>query len=287
MPFKLMSEHRKGTAMILFAALLWSSGGLFIKLIQLNAFQIAGIRSIFAAATFIVIFRKEVFYYSWFTLLNGVFYAGILILFVMATKETTAANAIFLQYTAPIYVLLLEPLLLKTKLRLMNVLTIFFCFLGMTLFFVGKLSPGNFHGNLIAIASGVAFAGFLLGMKKNEPKFQVASIFWGNLLIVLICSFSLFDHMRLTAGDLSMTAFLGVFQIGIAYAACTYGLKRVEAIEASLISMLEPVLNPVWVFIGYGESPSFFAIIGGIIIMAAIGVRTVIVERAKASIQRI
>lgn len=282
MPFQLTSEHRKGTAMILLAALLWSSGGLFIKLIQLTPFQIAGLRSIFAAITFVIIFRKEVLLFSWFTLFNALCYAAILILFVIATKETTAANAIFLQDTAPIYVLLLEPLLMKTKLRLINVVTIFVCFLGMTLFFVGKLSPGNLHGNMVAITSGVAFAAFMLGMKKNEPKYQVASIFWGNLIIILICSLSFFD-MKLTLPDLSMGAFLGVFQIGIAYAAYTYGLKRVEAIEASMISMLEPVLNPVWVLIGYGESPSFFALIGGVIIITAIGVRTFIVERARTA----
>jgi drug/metabolite transporter (DMT)-like permease len=275
------AAHRKGIGMIIIAALLWSTGGLFIKWSALNAFQICTLRSIFTVITFMAIFRKEVFHFSPFTLLNGVFYAGILVLFVMATKETTAANAIFLQYTAPIYVLLLEPLLLKTKLRMINVLTIVFCFIGMTLFFVGKLSPGNFHGNMIAIASGVAFAGFLLGMRKNGAKFQAASIFWGNILIVFICSYSLFDGTAITMRELGITAYLGVFQIGIAYAVFTYGLKRVEAIEASLISMIEPVLNPVWVFLGYGEIPSVFAIAGGVLIVTVIGIRTFIVERSR------
>lgn len=274
-------QHRKGIGMIIIAALLWSTGGLFIKWSSLNAFQICTLRSIFTIITFVIIFRKEVFHFSPFTLLNGVFYAGILVLFVMATKETTAANAIFLQYTAPIYVLLLEPLLLKTKLRMVNVLTIVFCFLGMTLFFVGKLSPGNFHGNMIAIASGVAFAGFLLGMRKNGAKYQAASIFWGNILIVLICSYSLFGGAAISVKELGITAYLGVFQIGIAYAVFTYGLKRVEAIEASLISMIEPVLNPVWVFLGYGEIPSVFAIAGGVLIVTVIGIRTFIVERNR------
>jgi drug/metabolite transporter (DMT)-like permease len=151
----------------------------------------------------------------------------------------------------------------------------------MTLFFVGKLSPGNFHGNMIAIASGVAFAAFLLGMRKNGARYQAASIFWGNVLIVLVCSFSLFNGLQLNARELGIAAYLGIFQIGFAYAAFTYGLKRVEAVEASLISMIEPVLNPVWVFFGYGEAPSVFAIVGGVLIVTVIGIRTFIVERAR------
>ena len=271
--------------MIVIAAILWSTGGLFIKWSQLNAFQISALRSIFTVLTFYALFRGKVFTTSIFTFVNGVFYAAILVLFVIATKETTAANAIFLQYTAPIYVLLLEPFLLKTKLRMINIVTIIFCFLGMTLFFVGKLSPGNFHGNLVAIASGVAFAAFLLGMRKNKPEQQAASIFWGNILIMCVCSYSLFNGGWFNSREILITGYLGIFQIGLAYAAFTFGLKRVEAIEASMVSMIEPVLNPVWVFIGAGESPSVYAILGGIVIITTIGIRTYFVERERAKNQ--
>ena len=104
-----MSEHRKGIIAIVIAALLWSTGGLFIKLISLDAYQLSFYRSVFSALTFVVLFRRKVFVFNTAVLLNGLFYAGILILFVVATKLTTAANAIFLQYTAPIYVLIFEP----------------------------------------------------------------------------------------------------------------------------------------------------------------------------------
>jgi drug/metabolite transporter (DMT)-like permease len=273
-----LADHRKGILAVIVSALLWSTGGIFIKLISLNAFQLSSIRSMFAALVFVVIFKKKLLEVNLFTFFNAAFYAGILILFVMATKMTTAANAIFLQYTAPIYVLVLEPLINKTKYELINMVTIVFCFIGMVLFFMGELSPGYFEGNIIALLSGIAFAAFLIGMRKNRPEYQFSSIFYGNVLIALICLPSLFSVQHFILPDFGMIAFLGIFQIGIAYAFFSYGLKRVYAIEASLISMIEPVLNPVWVFIGYGEVPAFLAIVGGIIIVSAISIRAFILE---------
>ncbi len=271
-------EHKKGIFAVLASALLWSTGGIFIKLISLNAMQISFFRCLFAAIVFAVIFRAKVFRLNKFAFVNAVFYAAVLILFVIATKMTTAANAIFLQYTAPIYVLIFEPILLKTKFERINIITITVCFVGMVLFFMGELSPGHFAGNIIALLSGIAFAAFMLGMRKNDHKFQFSSIFYGNILVVLIALPSLFEITSLSISNFIMVAYLGVFQIGLAYAIFSYGLKRVFAIEASLISMIEPVLNPVWVFLGYGEIPSFLAIIGGIIIISAISVRAFILE---------
>lgn len=273
------NEHQKGLIAVFIAAILWSTGGIFIKLISLNSLQLAGLRSLFAALTFLIIFRKKVFKFNRFTFINGLFYAGILILFVIATKTTTAANAIFLQYTAPIYVLILEPILLKTYFERFNLITIVICFAGMVLFFMGELSPGHIQGNIVALLSGVAFAAFLLGMRKNKPEYQYPTIFVGNLIIAIICSFSFFDIKEFLVSDFIMVSFLGIFQIGIAYAIFSWGLKKVYAIEASMISMIEPVLNPVWVLIGYGEQPSNWAILGGIIILFGITFRTVILEK--------
>lgn len=275
------SIHQKGIIAIVAAALLWSTGGIFIKLISGGPFIISFYRSIFTIITFLVLFKGRNFKWNKTGLLAAVSYAGILILFVTATKLTTAANAIFLQYTAPIYVLILEPILLKTKLRRINIATIFACFAGMSLFFFGKISTGNMTGNFVALASGLAMASFVLLMRKNEPEFQLASVFQGNILIVLICIPWMFGAATPTVTEFGMLTFLGVFQIGIAYALFTYGLQRVEAIEASLIAMIEPVLNPVWVFIWYGEQPSVYAIAGGILILIAITVRTIYIEGKK------
>ncbi len=276
-----MTEHQKGIIAIIIAALLWSTGGLFIKLISLDAFQLSFYRSIFSAFTFVILFRKKVFVLNFPVILNGLFYAGILILFVVATKLTTAANAIFLQYTAPIYVLILEPVLLKTKLRRINVISVIISFLGMTLFFVGEISPSHFEGNLIALLSGICFAAFLLGIRKSDENYRVPAIFWGNIFIPILCFNSVYPEFNIDLNNFLMVTYLGIFQIGLAYAFFTYSIKRIEGIEAALIAMIEPVMNPIWVYLGYGEKPSPFAILGGLIILSTIAVRTIITERKK------
>ncbi|MGB5530441.1 MAG: EamA family transporter, partial [Ignavibacteriaceae bacterium] len=176
----------------------------------------------------------------------------------------------------PIYVLIFEPIFNKTKYERINIITVAVCMVGMLLFFVGKLEPGHLEGNIIALFSGIAFASFFLGMKKNEPQYLISSIFYGNILVAIISIPFMFSLETLTSSDLWMVTFLGVFQIAIAYAFFSAGLKRIYAVEASIISMIEPVLNPVWVFIGYGEVPTIFAAIGGGIIIVTIVLRSLI-----------
>ena len=256
-------------------AILWSSGGLFIKLISLNAMQLSFFRCSIAAIVFALLFRKRLLVVNGFTFINAGFYAIVLTTFVIATKTTTAANAIFLQSTAPIYVLIFEPIINKTKIERINVLTIAVSFIGMIFFFLGEISPGHFTGNLVALISGIMFAAFFLGMRKNRKEYQQSSIFYGNIFVSLLCIPFILDLKPLSFNDIWMVSFLGVFQIAFAYALFSYGLKRILAVEASIISMFEPVLNPVWVLIGYGEMPSFYAAIGGGIIIIAITVRTI------------
>ncbi len=269
-----LSEHQKGILYVFTAALLWSSGGLFIKLISFSAMQLSFFRCSIAAITFALIFKKQILLVNKLSIVNSCIYAVVLIAFVIATKTTTAANAIFLQATAPIYVLIFEPLINKSRYERINIITVVVCVLGMILFFVGKLEPGHLEGNLVALISGITFAAFFLGMKRNDQKYQQSSIFWGNILVALICIPFLSSLEMISFSDLWMVSFLGVFQIALAYAFFASGLKRIFAVEASIISMVEPVLNPVWVLIGYGEVPSVTAIIGGTIILGAIIVRT-------------
>jgi DME family drug/metabolite transporter len=277
---KNLSEHNNGILFVFTAALLWSSGGLFIKLISFSAMQLSFFRCSIAALTFAILFRKQTIFFNKLSLINSVFYSIVLISFVIATKTTTAANAIFLQATAPIYVLIFEPLINKTRYEKINVVTVAVCIIGMFLFFVGEIKPSHFEGNLVALVSGITFAAFFLGMKKNDPKYQHSSIFWGNIIVAFVCLPFLFSLESLASTDLLMVSFLGVFQIAFAYAFFSAGLKRIYAIEASIISMIEPVLNPVWVFIGYGEIPSVTAIIGGVIILTSITIRTLITGTA-------
>jgi DME family drug/metabolite transporter len=273
-----LREHQIGLLAVSTAALMWSTGGLVIKLVTFNAMQISFFRCSIAALVFAALFRKRLLLMNTFTFINAVFYASVLIAYVIAIKMTTAANAIFLQSTAPIYVLIFEPIIRKTSYNRINVITILVCAVGMIFFFMGKLSPGHFEGNLVALFSGVMFAAMFLGLRKNEDKYQFSSIFYGNVIIAIVCVPFLSGLQDVNFRNLSMVSYLGVFQIGLAYAVFSYGLRRVLAIEASILALIEPVFNPVWVFVGYGEVPSFMAIIGGMIILSAITVRTIVME---------
>lgn len=271
-----LSEHQKGFISVFITAILWSSGGLFIKLISLDAMELSFFRCLIAAIVFALLFGKKLLVVNRFTFINAGFYAIVLTTFVIATKTTTAANAIFLQSTAPIYVLIFEPLINKTNYERINIITVTVCFIGMIFFFLGEISPGHLEGNFVALLSGVLFAALFLGLRKNGKEYQQSSIFYGNIIVTLICIPFILDLEPLSFSDVWMVTFLGVFQIAFAYAFFSYGLKRIIAVEASIIGMLEPVLNPIWVFIGYGESPSGWAIVGGLIIISAIVAKTLI-----------
>jgi drug/metabolite transporter (DMT)-like permease len=202
-----------------------------------------------------------------------VFFAGILILFVMATKMTTAANAIFLQFTAPIYLLILEPLFLKTKFEKKNLTTLIICFCGMILFFFGRLELGNIYGNLLAIISGMCFAMFALLLKKKKlsgiKEGSLNAVIIGNALVAVICVF-LIPSFTLTGMEIVILLYMGIFQIGISYMIFNEGIKYVSATESMIIATMEAIFNPIWVFLGIGEVPSPYAIAGAVIILGAI-----------------
>lgn len=204
------------------------------------------------------------------------FYAPLLISFVTSTKLTTAANAIFLQYTSPAMVLLLEPLILKTRLTRLNALTVLVCFAGMALFFLDDFSaPEHFAGIVIALLGGVAMTGLVISQKMNAPAFHTPAVFWGNLLVCLITLPFALNAQAPDMTQISYLMYLGIGQLGMGYILFLYGQRYLSAVESSIIAMLEPVLNPVWVMIGYGEMPSFFAIAGGAIIISAITIRMI------------
>lgn len=270
--------HKRGLIYISFAALMWSSGGLFIKVLKLDAFQISFYRSLIALITIVVIsrFRKVSlkFEFDIISVLCSVTYSFILILFVIATKLTTAANAIFLQFTAPIYLLVLEPLFLKTKFERKNLIALIFCFAGMTLFFFGRLDLSNIQGNLFAIGSGICFALFSLFLKWKEQIHKsdstIVYIAAGNLLVCLFCLPVISDKLIIAPDQLLILLFMGIFQIGISYIIFNEGIKYISATESMIIAMLEAILNPVWVFLGVGEVPTVYSIAGSLIIISAI-----------------
>ncbi|MBC7885345.1 MAG: DMT family transporter [Saprospiraceae bacterium] len=256
------------------AAILWSSGGLFIKLLPQSAFTILFYRSFYANLVFLIIFRKSLFKINRLSLISSLFYAPLLISFVTATKLTTSANAIFLQYTAPAFVLLLEPYFVRTKLSRINIITVIACLLGMCLFFTEQFSsPDNWLGIWLALFSGLILTGLLISQKMNKPEFQTGAVFLGNILVCIFTIPWFIDSPWPTVEEHFYLMILGFGQLGLGYALFIYGQKYLPAIESSLIAMLDPILNPVWVFIGYGEHPGYWAVVGGFIIIAALTLR--------------
>src|SRR5437870_3977019 len=273
------SSNRKVTVspllLVFGAAILWSTGGLFIKATSLSAIELSFGRSLLAAITIAIVTRREGFGLNRVSAVTSILYAALLLLFVMATKLTTAANAIFLQYTAPVYVLILEPLFYKERFRRRDLITVAACVGGMRLFFVGTLRLQDLEGNLVALASGVCFALFFLLLRHSKARAvnRASSAIYGNLLVVLICAPAFFGAWQrgIGASDFAHIAYLGVVQIGFAYLLFTLAMARgVRSLDAGIIGYVEPVLNPIWVFLFIGERPSAWAIVGGGIIIVSV-----------------
>ncbi|HEY1404059.1 MAG TPA: DMT family transporter [Pyrinomonadaceae bacterium] len=271
--------------LVVVAVLLWSTGGLFIKWSTLSDAELSGVRALLAAATVMLLTRREGFGLNLVTAVAAVFYAALLHLFVRATMQTTAANAIFLQYTAPIYILLAEPFFFKEKYRGADFIVVAFCVLGMSLFFVGRLRPQDVEGNLAALASGFCFAVFFLLLRHPRAREvnRASSVIYGNLLLALVLLPAVVagaDHF--TATNAALAAYLGIIQLGVSYTLLTLGVARgVKSLDAGIIGYIEPVLNPVWVFLFLGERPGGWALLGGAIIIAAVASHTVWAARDR------
>jgi len=266
---------------VLGAAVLWSTGGLFIKLGKaggLSDTELSCGRALFSAATVMLVTRREGFGLNRVTGAAAVLYALLLYLFVRATMLTTAANAIFLQYTAPVYILLLEPLVYRERYRAQDFAVVACCLGGMALFFVGQLRPDDVEGNLTALGSGVCFAIFYLLLRHPQARRvnRASSVIYGNLLLAVVTAPALINGAsKLSARNIEVMAYLGIVQIGIAYSLLTLGIARgVKSLDASIIGYIEPVLNPIWVFILLREQPSRWALLGGAIIITAVASHT-------------
>jgi len=271
--------HLNPVYYVLIAVFLWSTGGLFIKLTTLDAYQVTFFRSLFAAITVIIITRKDGFKINAFGIFASIIYALLLFLFVWATKKTTAANAIFLQYTAPIYILLLGPFIIGEKFHWRDLITVVVVLFGMSLFFVGRLEITDYQGNIAALCSGVLFGLYIMLLKhpKAEELSPTVTVIYGNLILVAMTASSGIPAIpSLVPLDWFAVIFLGVFQIGISYILYIKGVRGgTRPLDASLIGFVEPLLNPVWVFIFLAERPSQWAMLGGAIIITAIAVHTI------------
>lgn len=287
---------------VVFGVLLWSTGGLFIKITTLDPFQLTFFRSFLAGLTVLIFTYKRGLRLNFVGALASVAYALLLFLFVWATKNTTSANAIFLQYTAPIYILILSPFIIGEKFHLRDLFTVILCIGGMSLFFVGKLEASDYRGNLAALASGVFYGLYIMLLKHPKatgsaesqaslpasaaaddaeipPKplgNPVVTVIYGNfLLAAVMLPYGISAVPVMTTGDVFAAAFLGIIQIGIAYMLFIKGVYGgTRPLDASIIGFIEPLLNPVWVFLFIGERPSNWAILGGAVIIATVVVHT-------------
>lgn len=267
-----MIEEKKAIICLFLTAFLWSAGGVLIKLVDWHPMAIAGGRSIIAAIVIWAAFRKESLSFSKNQWIGAFAYCGCVSCFVTATKMTTAANAILLQYTAPIFVALLGTWLLKEKTTRRDWLTIFVVVLGMIFFFIDEVSVGSMMGNLIAVLSGISFALFIVYMRMQKDASPYGSVLIGNILTFVISLF-FWSNVSLNYTNLLGILSLGIFQLGLAYVLYSYAIRYVPALKATLITSIEPILNPLWVFLLLGEQPGFFPMIGGMIVLAAIIVR--------------
>jgi drug/metabolite transporter (DMT)-like permease len=269
---------------ILAAAALFSTGGAAIKACALPAWQVAGFRSGIAALAIPLLAKEARRRWTRKALLVGVAYAATVLLFAMANKLTTSANAIFLQSTAPLYLLAAGPLLLGERVRRSDVAFLTALAAGLALFFVGTeapraTAPNPLLGDVLAALSGVTWAASVSGLRwlaRDDATggAAVSAAVAGNALAFCVALPFAWPLAAGTATDWGVLAFLGVFQIALAYVFLTSGVRRVTALEASLLLLAEPVLNPVWSWLVHGETPGPFALAGAFVILVATLVHT-------------
>lgn len=276
---KRLSNAAKYRWFLFFAALLFSTGGAAIKACSLTSWQVAGFRSGVGAIVLYIALPGARRGWTWRTLLIGAAYAATLILFVLANKTTTSANAIFLQSTAPLYLLLLGPFLLHEPVRGVDFAVIAAVALGAVLLLFGSqtqasTAPDPARGNLLALTAGVTWALSLAGLRwmgkrSSTIDSSAATVIAGNLIAFLVSLPMAVPVSHATATDAAVILYLGLFQVSLAYILLTRSLTEVPGLEAATLLLVEPVFNPIWSWVVHGERPSVSAIAGGVLIITA------------------
>ena len=268
------AARARAMLLLILTAVFWSFGGILIKWVQWHPMAISGMRSAIGALTILAVFRGMRFTWSRDQIGCAVAYAGTVTLFVVATKLTTAANAILLQYTAPVHVALFGPWLLGEPSRRRDAVSIVVLLAGMALFFFDQLSPAGFWGNIAALASGFCFGWLTLLLRRQKGGSGIESILLGNLLAAAVGLPFMFGSMPDARGWVGLLL-LGTLQMGIPYVLFSMAVRHVPAVTAILVPMIEPLLNPIWVLLLIGESPTPMAVAGGAIILGTVAVRCV------------
>ncbi len=271
--------------LLVVTALLWSSGGFLVKGIEWHPLAIAGMRSFIAATVIRLSIRKPELTWSLPQMGGALCYAATVILYVLANKLTTAANVVLLMYTAPIYVIIFGPWFLQERARRQDWLAVGAVMIGIVVFFFDRLSTEGLTGNLLAVLSGMTFAWMTLFLRRQKRGSPLESVFLGNVIATIIgLPFFLTEKLPEIDGILMLLA-MGIFQLGVSYVLYAKAIQKVRAFEAVLITMIEPILNPFWVFLLYAEIPGRWALVGGMIVLVTVtshGMATAKANRQRA-----
>ncbi len=277
-------KHSTALLLLVITAVLWSLGGVLIKSVEWHPLAIAGSRAGIAAAVIylyilLVEKRQPHFHFSRYQVGGALCYAATVSLYVSANAYTTNANAIVLQYTAPVYIALFGAWFLRERIQRIDIITTVVVMAGIALFFFDKLNADNVFGIVLAMLSGLSMGWMVLFLRRQKEGSSIESMLLGNLLTVALgLPFILSDPLPPPL-QLSFIAILGVVQIGIPYILYSIALRKATALEGVLLTMLEPVLSPVWVMLVIHEQPSTLALVGGVIVVGVVVLRGVIGSR--------
>ena len=269
-----MTEKRIGELQMLACAIMWSISGIIIKYIDWSPLAIAGGRSLISAGVVVVymLCTKMKLVINKTVIWAGISLCGCVTCFVTANKMTTAANAIVLQYIAPAFVLIISALFLRQKLKKMEIAIVASTFLGIVLFFVDEIDFGGMVGNFIAICSGLFMAIMFVFNGRLEVSERMTGILIAHLLTAVIgipIGFATYETI-ISSQDILLLLVLGVVQLGIPYVLYALAASKISPLSCSLIGMIEPLLNPIWVAIFYGEVPGTFAFLGGLVVILSV-----------------
>lgn len=277
------NTHRNAVLMLIMTATLWSSSGLLIKLVSWGPLTILGMRSLIAGFVFLLYLRGVDLRFSRYQVFGAFCYLGTNLFFISATKLTSAANAIFLQYACPVYVMLFGYWLLKEKPRRADWVALAIIMVGLALFFGDKLTFNGFYGNVLAVLSGITFAGTMVFMRLQKDGQPARTLLLGNAISAVVGLPFMLGEASFPAADFLILLYLGTFQIGLSFLLYSLAIKRIHALEANLILTLEPILNPIWVFLVIGERPGPLALLGSLLVIGAVTFRAVVSARGAGS----
>ena len=269
----MIAKEHKSILQMTLCAVMWSIAGILIKLVPWNALAIAGLRSLICSGVFAlymtVTHRRFVMNIA--TLKLALTVPATSICFMMANKLTTAANAIVLQYTAPVFLLIYSYLFAKQRFRGGDYLAVVFTMAGVTLFFFDQLSGGAIHGNVLAILAGAFFAGTMYMIATVDEDARLSGLMQGHLITAIIgLPFLLSSNVPITTGAVAIVVILGVFQLGIPYILYGLAASGCTPLALTLLAALEPILNPLWVFLFIGEAPGRTALFGGALVLVSV-----------------